>query len=521
VQDITDVIGLRLITLFRNEIPKILAETLLLIKHKQNIQPIPFKIDSFEEVIIYTNAPTYDPFLTDLQNVLMQEDIQFRIAESKEGYSSVHIVTRIAGEALLREENAVEVAHNLPVEIQIRSVFEDAWGEIDHRFGYVLRAGKGEENILFNSSLVQPHLRVLKQFTDACAQYADTIYASAHTPVTVKDSSGKIASVPSDDEVLLRFSVLGIPEAFRDRYVSGRAKREAAVELLHTDKALGQAECLKVAAYFLSLHHQASTELSEQPGVKLYLFYAKMNEALCLLLTDSPQHVKSAEMMYLKLREEYPDFWLVKFRLAQAMARLGSIDESLDLFGETQAAIRKLGADYIKSKTWPDELPETDYKHMTRLLPKLRGYQYWKKAQKVNQIEEKLENLLRAHDVTKDGLYDPVEKNNIYNNLVYYAMEYLSLAKGDPNPVTKKLATSLYTGLAKMEEALRDDAKSFDVAALDTMMKAYNFLNRSDLAQKIARRILELVQSSNQGNADETLESVKIALQTVSNPVAS
>jgi ppGpp synthetase/RelA/SpoT-type nucleotidyltranferase len=521
VDQITDVIGLRLITLFRNEIPKVLEEVLRLIKHENALNPNPFKADSFEEVIIFTNSPAYDPFLSDLQNIIKTRGVPCQVIPSKEGYSSVHIVARLQTVARLRSASDVEVEHFLPVEIQIRSVFEDAWGEIDHRFGYVVRAGKTNEDLIHNSSLVQPHLKVLKQFTDACAQYADTIYISAHTPVSVKDTSGKIASVPSDDEVLRRFANLGVPEAYRQRYIEGRALREGALSMVSTSRIAGQSECLKAAAYFLSLHQTASADLNETTGRALYLFYARMNEALCLLSTDSPQHVKSAELMYLQLREEYPEFILVRFRLAQALARLGRTDESIVLFHETKTALITAASRNIGKKDWPDEIPETDYLHMLSLLPKLLGYQYWKKSEESETIEQRMTCFLNAHDVTKEGMSESKEQANIQNNLVYYAMEYLSLAEGKPNSITKRLATSLHTNLAQMEVNLKKTEEKFDISTLDTMMEAYNFLGRIDLAQKMATKILQSVKTAHDGDAEEILNITKTALHVQSLQAAS
>lgn len=521
IEAITDVIGVRLITLFKNEIPKILNEVLLLIKHEKDLMPNPFIRGRLEEVIIFSNLPAYDPFLTELQSVAEQRGVTVRLNDSKEGYSSVHIVTRIDQSASLRRECGTEVQHPLPVEIQIRSVFEDAWGEIDHRFGYVVRAGKGDENLIYNSSLVQPHLKVLKQFTDACALYADTIYSAAHTPVSVKDSSGKIVSVPSDDEVLQRFDALGIPKILRDKYVEGRRRREAALALLPSNRLEGQAECLKAAAFFLSISLEATADLRETEGLSLYMFYAKMNEALCLLSTDSPQHVKSAELMYLQLREEYPDFILVQFRLAQALARLGQSDESIQLFVQTKKALDEAETKYKRSDRWPDKLPKTDYLHMTQVLPKLMGYQYWKKAQDVGDKQTKMALLLEAHNITKEAMAQGREEANVQNNLVYYAMEYLTLAEGEPDYVTKRLATSLHTNLAKMEETLRRAPLAVDVSTLDTMMEAYNFLGRIDLAQKVAAQIVAKVKNSDEGDPEETLSILKMALHIQSLQAAS
>ncbi|MES2538869.1 MAG: hypothetical protein V4632_23665 [Pseudomonadota bacterium] len=510
---ITDVIGLRLITLFRNEIPQVLREVLALIKHEKDLKPNPFEASHFEEVIIYTNAPSYDPFLTELQNVLSEHMVVGNTIQSAEGYSSVHIVCRLVHDAKIKINDFIEIPHKLPVEIQIRSVFEDAWGEIDHRFGYTIREGKDNDNLMYNSSLVQPHLKVLKQFADACAQYADTIYASAHTPVAVKDTAGKIASVPSDDEVLKRFAVLGVSEIFCKRYIEGRRLREDALNLIESDRTAGKELCLKAAAFFLTINQDTSNVLTKDTGLLLYSFYARMNEALCLLSTDSPQHVKSAESMYIKLREEYPGYLLVKFRLAQAYSKLGAISDAIDLFKQTENEAKLVALEHAENSSWPDQLPKADYEHIAPLLPKLLGYQYWKKSLEIEDRDEQLIFLNFAIEATKEGLSRGGEEHKIQNNLVYYSVEYLSRYEGRPNATTKRIATLLLSNLSKMEDYLKLAPKGENISTLDTMMHAYNFLGRTDRAQNFSMRILGLVKDSKDGDPEEVLDITRGALE--------
>jgi ppGpp synthetase/RelA/SpoT-type nucleotidyltranferase len=516
VENITDLIGLRLITLFRNEIPKILDEILQLIQNNKSFEINPFRADYLEEVKIFTNGSMHDPFLGDLKSILNQNAVNFEILESKEGYSSVHIVVRMNDYVKIRNLDSKEFDFFIPVEIQIRSVFEDAWGEIDHRFGYLTRAGKADAHLIHNAPLVQPHLKVLKQFSDACAQYADIIYSSAMAPVTVKDTVGKIHSVPSDDEVLIRFSSLEIPELFSEKYIHGRSLRESALTSISVNRINGQSSCLEAAAYFHSLVEQALTELNGKKGESLYLFYAKMNEALCLLSTDSPQYVKSAESMYIELGEKYPTFLLVKFRLAQAVGRLGNIDESIKLFIETEELLTEAKEKHAGKENWPDDIPKADYMHMEKLLPKLIGYQYWKKSEKAEEEPRKLDWLAKAHDLTEKSYYLDEKNIDLSNNLIYYSVEYLSNTFGEPTKIKKRLATSLHKHLAILEKSLKENHFLIDVSTLDTMMQAYNFLNSRGLAQKIANMIIDRVQASDEGNPEQTLSILKDALHIIS-----
>ncbi len=72
--DITDVIGLRFVTLFRKEMPEILFLLIQIIKHQKQLTPNPFKESHFEEIIIYT-TDMHDEITLVIKNILEKEDI--------------------------------------------------------------------------------------------------------------------------------------------------------------------------------------------------------------------------------------------------------------------------------------------------------------------------------------------------------------------------------------------------------------------------------------------------------------
>jgi hypothetical protein len=148
--------------LFRRDLPEILTKVLDIISHDAEIKPNPVKKGSLEEIIVYNNELDSSPFNLLLRETLDQRRVQFETRSSKEGYSSLHIVCRVSQNVARCDDIGPE--YQLPIEIQIRTVFEDAWGEIDHKYGYVARSGK-ELTLAGNKALVGPHLRVLKQPT--------------------------------------------------------------------------------------------------------------------------------------------------------------------------------------------------------------------------------------------------------------------------------------------------------------------------------------------------------------------
>ncbi|BAN33966.1 hypothetical protein SCD_n00117 [Sulfuricella denitrificans skB26] len=519
VDSVTDVIGIRLITLFRKEIPDIVREVLALIAHGKELSPNPFQKSCFEEIIIYTNAPHHDPFLAQLKEVLSQAGAAFELKESLEGYSSVHIVSRICSVAKLRTDYG-EKKHPLPIEIQIRTVFEDAWGEIDHRFGYVQRAGKNSGTPIHNSALVQPHLKVLKHFTDACAHYADTILVSATTPLISKGEQGKIISVESDDDILKRFSELNVAANFITVYVEGRKLREEASKISLNQGAQHPqtvSAYIQAAEHFLQVRQAGERELSDGQGKAQYIYYARMNEALCLMSTEAPEYVQQAVELYTELADLYPSFPLAKFRLAQAVAKLGQTDPAIELYQSAEEAVEGIASVSHKTGHWPDELPLADYTHVSGALPKLLGYQLWKKAEYIgslpdHDIEERTSLLYRAVMVTSKGLTARPDDIKIHNNFAYYATQYLELLGSLGGQPDSALHAQLSSSLSVLEHHTLS-ATNPDIFFLDTIAKAYQHLGRSDDAKSVAERIVQLVQEGgNQGEPEITLKILKNAL---------
>jgi ppGpp synthetase/RelA/SpoT-type nucleotidyltranferase len=125
--DITDVVGIRVITLFRDDIIEALKIVLKLIKQHT---PSPFIKDKLHEAIIYTSVAEGDPEainarVKDVLKAFGYSDICV-VRQAPTQYSSIHLL------AFCPREGEREIA----VEIQIRTVFEDAWGEIDHKLRY-------------------------------------------------------------------------------------------------------------------------------------------------------------------------------------------------------------------------------------------------------------------------------------------------------------------------------------------------------------------------------------------------
>lgn len=488
VESITDVIGIRLITLFRSELIAVLEKVMDLIDHKIALLPHPLKKDSLEELIVYSTQSEDSTFITGIKERLARRDQSFNFRHSREGYSSLHVVCRIAPNTI--DCSAIGEGYMLPVEIQIRTVFEDAWGEIDHKYGYLARSGKFAADAQ-SSQLTAPHLLVLKEFTEACASYADVIKQISRPVNKVSIAADKVRSVSADDDVLSRFRQLRVPESYVEAYITGRVHRDAGTEvsLSNVDAAKRYAEAY---TYFEDLHKSAEdTDFPEPAGKKLYLYYMALNSAFCLLSIGTPNSLDRAIIMYTRLINEYGGYCMVKMRLSQALAKCGRHGDAIVTMENLLADVEARAALPKQTGKWPDELPKVDFDFISHVLPKVLGYQYWLKAEFRTPMENRDERLTlfkQAYEVTEQAA--DAKSDVIQNNLAYYAVAYLRLERSDA--FAKELLGRLGTYVSVLEKAAATPEGAEDVRQLDTLLEIYEYTNNSkakDLARLIGKKL--------------------------------
>lgn len=138
--NITDIIGVRILHLYQAQFPKIHQEILNQIDEQEWY--------FFEPPKAYTWDPESEAFYKDL-NITCEVKDSF--------YTSIHYI--------------VEPRENSPIkcEIQVRTLFEEIWGEIDHFLNYP------EEN---QSIACREQLRVLAKLSSTGTRLADSIFSS-------------------------------------------------------------------------------------------------------------------------------------------------------------------------------------------------------------------------------------------------------------------------------------------------------------------------------------------------------
>ena len=524
ITSITDVIGLRLVTLFKGDMAEVFRRLLTLFTSASDaINPNPFRQAPPEEVIVYVGTTAMQEFYSEIAGIAksLYPEIEVKRVNSSEGYSSIHVVTRL--EKKIENRRLGVSPYRLPIEIQIRTVFEDAWGEIDHKFGYVIREGKESGSPTRNPEHVLAHLRALKGFTDACMEYAECIRKEAVTTEIIT-SSGKIVSVESDREIIDRFAQLGLPEVFLDKYLEARQAREQASQSFPVEQNNRKGPSrpfLQAAELFRELGNtiSANNKFDDlDPGQRLGLYYCRMNEALCLMSTNSGEQVAAAHAIYLQLEQNFPDYPLLKMRLGQSYAKLNNIEKGIEKLKEcARLTDSKLGGRAAScDAVWSDAMPKADYLHMMSVRPKLLGYYLWQKSRLLppSATKDKADLFLSAFNTTLECLKVPDPKKEflraIYNNLTYYSLGYLfNSRRGDSTAKVLEMEAAL----AKYVDLLMGVAGSIehlDIEEHDTMMKAYACLaarGKADKSQAItaANSLMSRCLSEEDGTLDAAL----------------
>ena len=522
---ITDVIGLRLVTLFKGEMVDVLDGILSVITHKNGINPNPFVNQTPEEIVIYSSGPADDLYDAALKERIVRhcKDLKVTEKQSKEGYSSIHLVTRL--EQTDEGLQATLPSYKVPLEIQVRTVFEDAWGEIDHKYGYVIRSGKETGMPINNPEYVLAHLKVLKKFADACVDYAECIRAEACEKPSAPVMTSSVISVDADDDLVMKLKSLGINPELLDAYIRARELKAQATTIRPNNKQESDEVFLAAAEEFRELPEKIGVErrFSElSRAEKLLHYYAKMNEAVCLMSLNQRDHLIVAQQIYKHLEEHFPNYPLLKMRVGQALGRLGHIELAIAKLREAGSMVHDIAATLPPGTTkddWPDNLPYVDYEHLRRAQPKLLGYHLWLLIQdSPASDDQKKATLFREALEVSTGTYEILLENNedtasMRNNLMYYQVGYLSHSGLKPLDSEFGKIVEEINGHLRFFETNFEDLSALHIDTLDTLAITYSFLYQQDKARKIATIVMDKCLSEGQAaiTAEEKVELLKTA----------
>jgi ppGpp synthetase/RelA/SpoT-type nucleotidyltranferase len=442
VANIRDIVGVRIVTLFRVDAFDVIPRLVDLIRTNAGEGTALFLSTDLEEVKIYSTNPKGDAQalperLAELFMSLGYSNVE--IEGTPSNYSSCHIVTWCRG----RHDEGYA---NVPVEIQVRTALEDAWAEIDHKLKYKPGAHGLTVRDEIELQANKAHLGVMKAFVDGAAQYADQIRARAdQVTSTSLGSSSTLRSMQETRAVVqemtlpveLRNQIAHALDLEREAMHDVRQKREyAQLRVLTLRNALREFEA--------AIRNVRDTlDLSKSDVRMLERFHLPLEVAFChfqlgVELDGDKKMLADAVKLYKSIEEEYPDRAIVCYRYGRTLQRLGDLRSAIEKLRRAQ----KLLADGQDKSIHP--------RHWLRLaVLRNLGVCLWERADRLrketrpvgaarNQI---LDLYLEAYTVTREAYRMGVEpdtfsdkfdtatryKGRIANNLIYYVGDYLSL----------------------------------------------------------------------------------------------
>lgn len=515
VERIRDVVGLRIVTLYRLDALDIIPRLIQIIRADHGPPPALFLSDQLEEIKIYSTNPRGDAQALPQRITSLFDSLGYgalaEIEDTPSNYTSIHLVAWCRG----RYNNGYE---NIPVEIQIRTALEDAWGEIDHKLKYkpaTQRLTVRDEAVL---QTCLTHLNIMKNFVDGAAQYADQIRVQADVTTArrflstthrlVEDTSAIVRQMdlPAHVRTQIEYALEHQTEAM---HPSRRGRQFAETRTGNLRNAIRE-----LTASIELVTNQVSAQNPDRD--KLLNYYLPLEIALCnfqlgMELKRDENFLAEAVRLYQRAQEEFSERAIIRYRYGRALAAMGDLDAAIKKFEEAQ--------DLLASGT--DKTVENN--HWLRLsVPRNLGVLYWEKAESVRfdigpdaeSREKILAWVLMAYKVTKqayethvtpDGMCDKFDLETNYrgrsaNNLLYYIEDFQD-AGGNLETLTKD---AMYESgeEQKYMELLEKHLDLIDTPqTIHTMLRHFQRMGNKEKATEFGNKLVRMLRD--QGVTDE------------------
>ncbi|MGJ5067082.1 hypothetical protein [Bradyrhizobium oligotrophicum] len=517
---VRDIVGLRLICIYSENLLTVTRAFLDFVRFCQTDHICLFEgmtLDAaIEEIKVYSSTQAsyvYDAVYAELSNFgISHSKIEAVPATRSEPYSSIHIVCR-ALSFHAAEPKAV------PVEVQIRTVFEDAWSEIDHPLRYkgfdyrrVVSDEEVNEEVERLYSNAKQSVLALKGILDSLAIQAEAVRGGFlgldRTFRKPSQSSGPVA-IPGIHFRLRPSSIFSAEPDFKIRTEAERIDRmidrfynslaHAVVSKL-PDLLLSSTEIIKNLAELWKEYEEnrSADELDAE-----FKYWVHLEKALVLVwrshisrmiggqaAISSYGDIETAIVIYKEFyhRSEYVHDSLIPFRLANAIvATQITIDLPIDLMEQAEA---RLDSDAKRAGTM-----------LSVSIARQRAMFRWIKVQKIrrdkaafgvlaervgvevdtireallasDQADERLKKLANAGAVSEETLNRELIRSA--NNFLSYLWEYCVLL-GKMDDFALKIVNSgrIPSLIATLKEGTENWTNN--VGRLDSLVRGYHLL---------------------------------------------
>lgn len=515
VSDVTDVVGVRIITLFNRDVFDVVNELISLLSGQSNLNPNCLSQANINEFKLYTTDNTLYPtsdisiMCEKIHNVLKMngyDDISPEIIV-RQDYSSVHLVVSVPAEF----ENTQKI-NSLPIEFQIRTVFEDTWAQVDHHLRYSRTRIKNSEHIHNSPIFLEKGLIILKKYIDNCAEFAELL-REEHGSERAKDT--RIVSMDSNTDFVNEAKRLELRPEFissvssilsmRDKYdvewASQVSKENAQFEVGGLRDL--QHRFANLAERLFELRGSEEENVS-RGGLRInekisYSYYTlRMEEAYCRIRSDLDDEKSESLRIYRDVSHLFPNAPILHIRLGQAASKNGRFEEAIKAY---HICINNLDTEL--DHTWL--ITDIQREYANQNVHRLLGFAHWGLYSKLieSDIIKAVESLIEAWKSTYLGLtkYGKLDgKERFVNNLICYYLEYSKLLS--ENVILEPIECFDSDWFMKFAREFVDNAdldSCNNVSRLETIVRAAVTLGDIEIAERAARIIMELVSTQNSG----------------------
>lgn len=538
LESITDIVGVRLISLFREDMRTALQSLCdFLFSLGPDGTTIQTKAKFIEAIVYYSQTASRASQRADgLRQLLVSrfsdEGVDVSVSkDEKSEYSSVHIVIKIDYED---PDNGVTT---VPIEFQVRSVLEDSWAQFDHKLRYEkTRDSSNSQNDDDNGfdveeegevpPFVEKTLRTLKHFLDN----SDDLVEIVRFELEPRNSSYTVPvkALGTREEFCRLFSKLGgdldAHSDLLDQLEEKEKLDEGRDEIPKTVDGASRLKYAKLAEKFEGTYRSLVSRGFFQASVDWlpkarYLYYTvRMEEAYCRMFSASDRDMsetKAAEEIYESLLTYCDGFPPLHFRYSLACGSLGKLDLAIKHMREAFAKVEEFGTDEVSDL---GILATSERSVIVQHAKKHLSYQMWRKALRhqskgendgnANELEKAIATMLDGLVVALEGLQESTQAGHqalpYFNNVIGFHNDLVMMAK---NPlfedflIRDRLAQALPSEAAEQIFAQFKDrlTKATDpsINFMNTLSEA--FVLRGDAAQAIdiARKIQRTINSKN------------------------
>lgn len=502
---VTDTWGCRYVTLYQSQIPTTVRALLSDFDAYNSTNERKIELVEF---VIYTNRPTEDPLSITKSTLEVLKTCQIssgpkpevKLPENrKSAYSSVHLIFAMPVAVDFPGTSRVEEVAKF--EVQVRDIFEEGWGEIQHNLIYSEKDKVGQASTETHAfdPLWQPHLNALKTFVDGCSQHASIIKSSydfiLHRSMPTLDTESATPQITDRDAIIKALNKPENKEAVGSvalAYDILIDAQNAQVREEAQSQYIAAAEQFKKAMGLLG--DRSSSPIKARHNIPAE-YFLKTELANCNAFSRVPDRQREAMDLYEQLIAAYPEDPTVHLRLGNVISNLE---------GDTRAGVERAISLLERAISLIRSDPLTGKSHWINISSRVHlGFLHWRLSKLLAgaqecgplvlaELEKAIQATLQGFDFWKKlpGPYTDrdeyrLQAHKALSNLLYYSAKFV-LIKKDHKSIN---AAAIKSYISQLDEINVPNYREF-FKTRDNVMHALIAVGDLEQAQSLARENL-------------------------------